>query len=549
MRDGPPVSVAATVWYILIASTMAITSVRAQCPDGTPPPCEPRAVRRVRNTTPPPTNSVAVLTFENRSRNASGVVLADGLADEIATRLAQVTRLLVTSRAAVRRLRGTDTLQISDIRRVLDAAYLVTGNVQGSGPLVRVNVVLLNTATARQVWGQLFDDRRQEDLLAVQGEIAEAIAAAIVGQLLPLERTALITGAPAPSPALSQPISEAGPLLPKASVTPGAVAQLPTLGPPLFESDTAIDVTITTDLTSLIQNRDTLIGLPGVFSYVGSAGALQRIPLTIRAQAGRGSWRHYPRNCDFPPIQLNFESDSVRGTLVSDLTRLQITTTCRPSNTEYEEYVVQEYLVYRAFALITKVSRQTRLARITYRDALGKSNPITTWAFFLEEVSDLAKRVNRRGLSARRALFEDVEQEPLRTVSVFEYFVGNTNWSVAAENNIALLSDTAVKIMPVAYGFDFTGAVDPRYAGPDPRLGIRRVTERLYRGVCMKPPEFKATIDHFRARRANIDELFTTLPQISPVRAARMKGFFNDFWQRTDSSLQRELELKCVFAN
>ncbi len=44
-------------------------------------------------------------------------------------------------------------------------------------------------------------------------------------------------------------------------------------------------------------------------------------------------------------------------------------------------------------------------------------------------------------------------------------------------------------------------------------LGIRRVTERLYRGVCMKPEEFKATIDHFRAKRADIDGLFAKLPR------------------------------------
>ncbi len=80
-----------------------------------------------------------------------------------------------------------------------------------------------------------------------------AVAAAIVGQLLPRERTALITGGPVPRPALSQPISEVGPLLPKASVTAGALAALPTLGPPIFESDTALDVTITTDLARLIQ--------------------------------------------------------------------------------------------------------------------------------------------------------------------------------------------------------------------------------------------------------------------------------------------------------
>jgi hypothetical protein len=408
----------------------------------------------------------------------------------------------------------------------LDASYLVTGNVQSSGPLIRVNVALLNTATGRQIWGQLYDDRRQEDLLSVQGEIATSVATAIVGQLLPRERTLLVTvSAVTPPQARSQ---------------------------PLFESDTALSVTITTDLASLIQKRDTMVRQPGVLSYVGIGGALQRIPLSVRAHAeqspfAKGAWRLLPRNCDFPSLQLTFESDSVRGTLVSNLNSVEMMASCRPSEPEYEEYIVQEYLVYRALSLITSVSRNTRLARVTYRDALGKVAPITTWAFLLEDVSDLARRINRRGLSARRALFQDLEQEPLRTLSVFEYFIGNTNWSVAAEHNIALLSDTGVKVIPVPYGFDFSGAVNPRYGVADPRLGIRRVTDRLYRGVCMKPEEFSGTIELFRARKADIDRLFTKLPQISTERATRMRQYFDEFWKRTDepSSLQGELEARC----
>lgn len=331
-------------------------------------------------------------------------------------------------------------------------------------------------------------------------------------------------------------------------VTVTALALAPRLASAqrLFRSDTVLNITITTDLRPLIRERDSLKleKHAGVFSYADSTGATVRLPVTLQA---RGHWRRQARNCEFPPIRLEFKSDSVRGSLLSGLKSLKITTNCRPGNAEYEQYVLQEYLVYRAFAALTDTSLHTRLARITYRDTLAKEKPITVWAFFLEDMDDLAQRMKRKEFKAMSAVFEDLEQEPLRLVSVFEYFAGSLDWSVSALHNIALLSDTAVRIIPVAYDFDFTGAVNTRYSVPDARLRVNRVTDRLYRGVCMKPEEFKATIDHFRAKRADIDGLFAKIPQINADRAKRMQGFFNDFWKRTDDtrSLQREFDADC----
>src|SRR5579862_302132 len=314
----------------------------------------------------------------------------------------------------------------------------------------------------------------------------------------------------------------------------------------MFRSDTALTITISTDLKALVRERDSLKlkAHTGELSYVDSGGVTVKLPVTLKA---RGHYRRQARNCDFPPIWLNFKSSEVKKSLLSNLKKLKITTNCRPGNGDYEQYILQEYVIYRAMSVLTDASLHTRLAHITYTDVLGKEKPITTWAFFVEDADDLAIRLHRKVFTATGALFDDLEQEPLRLISVFEYFAGNLDWSIAAQHNIALLSDTAAKIMPAAFDWDFSGAVNTRYAVPDSRLKVRAVTDRLYRGVCMKPDEFKAVIDLFRSKRAAIDGLFATVPQLQPNRVKTMKNFLDDFWKSTDSpkNLQRDFAEDC----
>ncbi len=137
----------------------------------------------------PPPNSVAVLYLDNLSRDTSDAFLADGLTEEIIIRLGQVQRLAVKSRFEVQRFRGR-ALDPATIGRSLGAAYLVTGSVQRAGDRVRMRVELLLSATRAQVWGDVFD-KASGDLLTVESDIAEAVASAITGQLLPAERTRL----------------------------------------------------------------------------------------------------------------------------------------------------------------------------------------------------------------------------------------------------------------------------------------------------------------------------------------------------------------------
>lgn len=332
----------------------------------------------------------------------------------------------------------------------------------------------------------------------------------------------------------------AGMAVASAIVAPRARAQR------LFRSDSTLTVTITTQLGPLLKQRDSLelVKHPAVFSYLGADGKAVNVPVKLRA---RGHFRRQARNCDFPPLWLDVKSSDAKQTVLSGLNKLKITTTCRPKAADYEQYILQEYIVYRAYAALTDASLRSRLLRITYRDTAGKVAPITTWGFFLEDVGTLADRLQLKVLPAQGAKFEDLEPQPLSLVSMFEYFIGNTDWSVSALHNISLLHDSTAATIPIAYDFDWTGAVNARYAFPDKTLPIHSVTERLYRGNCPTPDQFTSTLDRFRSKRAAIDAVFAALPQLAPDRAKEMRGFFDAFWKRLDDprSLQKEIANDC----
>ncbi len=159
----------------------------AQCPEGTPPPCRPAAAR----VPAPSPNSVAVLYFDNLSRDTADAFLADGLTDEIIIRLGQVPRLEGKPRSEVQRFRGRLASQkLAALGRALRAAYLVTGSVQRAGDRVRLRYEVIRAATRARVGGDIID-RASGDLLTVESDIAREVVTAVTGRLLPAERARL----------------------------------------------------------------------------------------------------------------------------------------------------------------------------------------------------------------------------------------------------------------------------------------------------------------------------------------------------------------------
>jgi TolB-like protein/Tfp pilus assembly protein PilF len=121
-----------------------------------------------------PEKSIAVLPFENRSREPDNAYFADGIQDEILTRLSKIADLKVISRTSTQHYKSAPE-NLPEIAKQLGVAHILEGSVQKSGDAVRVNVQLIKAANDSHLWADTYD-RRLTDIFSVESEVAKAIA-------------------------------------------------------------------------------------------------------------------------------------------------------------------------------------------------------------------------------------------------------------------------------------------------------------------------------------------------------------------------------------
>ena len=121
-----------------------------------------------------PEKSIAVLPFENLSSNKNNAYFADGIQDEILTRLSKIADLKVISRTSTQHYKSAPG-NLPEIARQLRVAHVLEGSVQKSGDAVRVNVQLIKAANDSHLWADIYD-RKLTDIFAVESEVAKAIA-------------------------------------------------------------------------------------------------------------------------------------------------------------------------------------------------------------------------------------------------------------------------------------------------------------------------------------------------------------------------------------
>ncbi len=133
--------------------------------------------------------SIAVLPFTTRSKLEETTFFADGIHDDLLTRLANIGSLKVISRTSVLQYRDT-AKNLREIGMDLGATAILEGGIQQAGGNVRINMQLINAQTDEHLWAQTYDrELTLENIFAIQSEIAEAIATQLAATLSPAERT------------------------------------------------------------------------------------------------------------------------------------------------------------------------------------------------------------------------------------------------------------------------------------------------------------------------------------------------------------------------
>src|SRR5258708_15582933 len=133
-----------------------------------------------------PSKSIAVLPFDNLSRDPDNAFFAEGVQDEILTRLAKVADLKVIARTSTQKFKSAPT-DLRDVAKQLDVANILEGSVQKVNDQVRVNVQLINALTNAHLWAEIYD-RKLSDIFAVQSDIAKTVADTLQAKLTGSEK-------------------------------------------------------------------------------------------------------------------------------------------------------------------------------------------------------------------------------------------------------------------------------------------------------------------------------------------------------------------------
>jgi TolB-like protein len=133
--------------------------------------------------------SIAVLPFENRSEDKANAYFADGIQDEILTRLAKIGALKVISRTSTQHYKSAPE-NLPEIARQLGVAHILEGSVQKAGDQVHINAQLIRAATGEHLWAESYD-RKLENIFSVEAEVATAVAEALKAKLSGAEQQAL----------------------------------------------------------------------------------------------------------------------------------------------------------------------------------------------------------------------------------------------------------------------------------------------------------------------------------------------------------------------
>ncbi len=280
----------------------------------------------------------------------------------------------------------------------------------------------------------------------------------------------------------------------------------------LFEDHVPLAMTLMADFQALRNDRgQESEERPGRVFLGGLAGDAS-YPVQVRT---RGRFRLNRHICDFPPLRLNFPTDSVSGSVLHGTDKVKMVTHCRDNNT-YEQYVLEEYLAYRIYGILTEIGFRVQLALVTYRDVRGEERDVSRLAFLIEDDEAVAERLGGEVTGAEQANPDHFDPQQAGTMYLFQYLIGNTDWSIARFHNMKAIRIGRV-YHPIPFDFDFSGFVNPSYAGPSPVVAryITNVRERLYWGVCSNQIDYAGLFSHFNGKREAILDLITSQPGLT----------------------------------
>lgn len=311
----------------------------------------------------------------------------------------------------------------------------------------------------------------------------------------------------------------------------------------LFDTNEVLEITLQGNIKQVLNDRSVNSTYhPLQLLYKKTIDQEVEIPVEVKT---RGHFRRLKTNCIYPPLQINFsKSDVLKNSAFAGLDKLKLVMPCKG-----DQYVIREWLVYKLYNLVTPNSFKTRLVKVKLKDSLNKKIIEPFYGLLLEPEKQMAKR-NGQVAVERKLQPEETNEEAFLTMCVFEYLIGNTDWSIQYQQNIKLIAadSNALIPIPVPYDFDHSGLVNAPYANPTEKLELSSVRERRYRGYCIKDMKvFDGAVALFNGLKKDIYSTYTDCKLLDEKYVRSTLKYLDEFYYTINkgSALKKDFSYPC----
>ena len=305
-----------------------------------------------------------------------------------------------------------------------------------------------------------------------------------------------------------------------------------------YEDESIIDANLEFDMRDLLAKKALDRYLPGTITLTTKDGKTISSKMEVTA---RGNFRR--ETCFMPGLKINFKKDSTSP--LYKFKEVKLTNGCSAGE-DPGQLVIKEYLAYRIYNELTDMSLRVRLLNINFKDVSGKKKSYKQYGFLIEDIDDMAKRNKMVEVEGVAYNTEQTNREQMTIVTLFQYLIANTDWSVPSYHNIKLIGpkdDKSIRPYTIAYDFDICGFVDPPYATIDEQLQdqISTVRDRLNRGFPRTMEELKVAVKLFNDKKERIMGLIKNNEYLNAKEKSRTASYVEDFYKiiNSDKDLQR----------
>ena len=320
---------------------------------------------------------------------------------------------------------------------------------------------------------------------------------------------------------------------------------------PLFLSDEPFKAVLTAPILQAYgqKKQEDRLYLEGHWSQK-KGEETERVSVKIRT---RGNFRR--RNCDLPPLMLNFKKKEVEGTSLAGQDKLKLVSPCDRGD-KYQQLIYLEYHLYQLFALYSDYHFRTRLVEVAYADSGGKDKRWQSTNFLIEDDKAMASRYQMELKKVPHTMRVDMDLPQTALVEAFQYMIGNVDYSTLqspeGENcchNIKLIaSDGADQpLLPVAYDFDSSGIINAPYATLPASVPIKRITTRYFNGWCKEEKRFREAIEIIKSKKDAAIAIFEESTLLSNTYRKRAANYLKKSYEKIgdEKSLKREILEHC----